>query len=63
MMVLVKEIFLGVLTRLLWDSNQVKVVEDLLLLGSPVVIVEVVIDPHESLVNHFGDNRFTNGSA
>jgi hypothetical protein len=55
-MVLVKEIFLGVLTGLLGDGKQVEVIEDLLLLGSPVVIVEVVINPHEALVYEFRDN-------
>ena len=61
MMIFVKEVFLGVFTCLLWDSNQVEVIEDLLLLGSPVIIVEVIIDPHKSLVNHFRHNRFADG--
>ena len=56
MMVLVKEVFLGVLAGLLGDGKQVEVIEDLLLLGSPVVIVEVVINPHEALVYEFRDN-------
>ena len=55
-MVLVKEVFLGVLAGLLGDGKQVEVIEDLLLLGSPVVIVEVVINPHEALVYEFRDN-------
>jgi hypothetical protein len=50
MVVLVKEELLPFLC-LEWDRDQVEVIEDLLLLGSPVIIVEVVIDPHEALVD------------
>jgi hypothetical protein len=42
--ILVEEEFLSFL-RLQRDRDQVEVVEDLPLLGSPVIIVEVVINP------------------
>ena len=63
MMILVKEVFLWVLTGLLRDGHQVEVIKDLLLLRSPVVIVEVVINPHESLIDQFWNNGFSGGGA
>lgn len=50
---------------LVWCSccrylEQVEVVIDLLLLQLPVGIVEVVVDPHESLVDHFWHDRLLN---
>jgi hypothetical protein len=58
--VLVEEELLPFL-RLERDRDQVEVIEDLLLLGSPVIIVEVVIDPHEALVDHFRYDRLADG--
>jgi len=58
--VLVEEELLPFL-RLKRDRDQVEVIEDLLLLGSPVIIVEVVIDPHEALVDHFRNDRLADG--
>ena len=59
-MVLVEEELLSFL-RLKRDRDQVEVIEDLLLLGSPVIIVEVVIDPHEALVDHFRNDGLADG--
>ena len=50
MMILIKEELLSIF-RLLGDGNEIEVVENLLLLGSPIVIMEVVINPHEPLIN------------
>jgi hypothetical protein len=58
--VLVEEELLPFL-RLKRDRDQVEVIEDLLLLGSPVIIVEVVIDPHEALVDQLRDDRLADG--
>ena len=42
--------------------QEVKVVEDCLLLQFPVRVVEVVVNPHEPLVNHFRYDRLLRGS-
>ena len=41
-----------------WNDKKVEVVKDFLLFKLPVVIMKVVINPHEPLVNHLGNNRF-----
>jgi hypothetical protein len=58
-MVLIKEELLAILS-LLGDGNEIKVVEDLPLLRSPVFIMEVVINPHETLINEFRNDGFSN---
>lgn len=50
MMVLIEEELLSIFC-LCGDGDEVEVVEDLLLLRSPIVIMEVVIDPHETLID------------
>lgn len=52
--VAVEEVFRCI--RMWWDNKEVEVIVNLLLFGLPIVIVEVVIDPHESLVDHFRNN-------
>lgn len=61
-MILVKEEFLGPIL-LLRDGNQVEIVENLLLLGPPVIIVEVIVNPHEALVYHLRNDRFPDARA
>ena len=58
--ILVEEELLSFL-RLQRHRDQVEVVEDLPLLGSPVIIVEVVIDPHEALVDQFRNDGLADG--
>jgi len=50
--VLVKEEFVLIGCWGCGDNQKVEIVEDFLLLCPPVIIVEVVLNPHESLVDH-----------
>lgn len=52
-LVLVKEEFVCVGGRGLRNHQKVEVVEDCLLAGAPVIVVEVVINPEETLVKKF----------
>lgn len=43
-----------------WQNEEVEIIEDLLLLGAPIVIVEVVLNPHKALIYHLGDKGLPN---
>jgi hypothetical protein len=55
MLVLVKEELVRVWRRSLGYHQKIEVVKDCLLPGTPVIVVEVVIDPEETLIEKFGD--------
>ncbi len=54
-LVLVKEELVDVGRRSLGYHQKIEVVKDCLLPGTPVIVVEVVIDPEETLIEKFGD--------
>jgi hypothetical protein len=45
-----------VLLLILGNLQKVEIVEDFLLLFLPVLVMEVIANPHEPLVNELGDN-------
>ena len=60
--VLIEEELVCVRGSLGRDDQEVEVIEHCFLPGTPVIIVEVVINPEETLIKHFGDKRLLESS-
>jgi hypothetical protein len=56
-LVLIEEELVGVRGCLWRDDQEVEVIEHCFLPGTPVIIVEVVINPEETLVKHLWHKR------
>jgi hypothetical protein len=56
-LVLIEEKLVGVRGSLGRDDQEVEVIEHCFLAGTPVIIVEVVINPEETLVKHLWHKR------
>lgn len=53
--ILVKEVFMVIFVR--WDNKEIEAVKNFLLFKLPILIMEVVFNPHESLVYHLWHYR------
>ena len=54
MRILVEEELISIYVRG-WHDQQIEVVKHLLLLGSPIIIVEVIVNPHKALIQNLWD--------